>query len=46
MTVVCRNEECSEFEVLKTNALGLEVQVDEIVCGKCGGPVEEVAEDG
>lgn len=45
MTVVCRNEECSELDVLKTNP-HIEVDVAEIVCGKCGGPVEEVEEDG
>lgn len=45
MTVVCRNEECSELDVLKTNDL-MDVDVSEIQCGKCGGPVEEVDENG
>lgn len=46
MNVVCTNEECSEFEILKDNSIG-NYPVEEIQCGKCGGPVEEeVAEDG
>lgn len=43
MNVICTNEECEEFEVLKDAG---PFRADEISCGKCGQPVEEVAEDG
>jgi hypothetical protein len=46
MTVICTNEECSEYQVSKVSLGGATFDVDEIVCGKCGGPVEEVTEDG
>jgi hypothetical protein len=42
MNAICENQECSEFEILKTgddSFKGLDVR-----CGKCGEPVTEVSE--
>lgn len=41
MTVTCENQECTEYQVLKE---GADFQVEEIRCGKCGGPVAETEE--
>ena len=41
MNVICVNEECSEFEIVKS---GPDFPIDDIQCGKCGGEVEEVPE--
>jgi hypothetical protein len=46
MTVICENEECTEYQILKT---GADFPIEDVRCGKCGGPVteaEEVTEDG
>lgn len=43
MDVACKNEECSELDIIKS---GPDFPIEEIQCGKCGGPVEEVTEDG
>jgi hypothetical protein len=42
MTVVCKNPECPELDIPKTNTV-LEFEVAEIICGSCNGPVEEIA---
>jgi hypothetical protein len=41
MTVTCENQECSEFEILKS---GDSFPIEQIICGKCHGPVTEVPE--
>ena len=43
MTVICENEECTEYQIGKS---GPDFPVEDIQCGKCGGPVVEVTEDG
>jgi len=47
VNVVCLNEECPEYEILKDNSAGH--AVEESICGHCSGPVteaDEVADDG
>lgn len=40
--VACTNAECSEFNVAKSNPGGFPATM--ILCGGCGGPVEEVGD--
>lgn len=40
--VACVNEECSENGVVKANPLSFPTA--EIICGACGGPVEDTAD--
>jgi hypothetical protein len=46
MNVVCRNAQCVENGLAKANedANGDPYPVEQIVCGGCGGPVEETTE--
>lgn len=38
--IACTNSECPEHESPRTNPA--ELPLDMIVCGRCGGPVQEV----
>lgn len=40
MRVACANEDCTEFELPKLNLT--DTPADQIHCGTCSGPVEEV----
>lgn len=41
MNVICTNEECPQFEILKD---GGHFDLAEIMCGQCGQPVAEAPE--
>lgn len=38
--VACFNNTCSEYEIPKSNPGG--IPADEIHCGTCGGPVDDI----
>jgi len=43
--VACTNASCTEYGISKGNYLNTPAPpVEEIICGKCGGPVEETSE--
>jgi len=43
--IACTNASCTEYGVSKGNYLNTPAPpVEKIICGKCGGPVEETSE--
>jgi hypothetical protein len=42
--VMCTNDQCSEYQIPKDNSLG-NFPAEDIRCGQCGGPVEEVPDE-